>query len=1088
MRIILDLQGAQSDSRFRGIGRYSLALARAIAQEAKQHEVWLALSGRYRESIEPLRAEFAHLIPREWIRIFELPGPVAELDPGNAWRMQIAELLREKFLSDLRPDIVHMSTMFEGFHNEVVASVCRLDKNIPTAVTLYDLIPMVHPERFLADPDRRRCYLRRAQSLKRADLLLAISESSRKEAIETLQISPERITTIGSGVSEWFHPEDVSEESRRALMERRGLRKPFILCAGTVDPNKNLGALIAAFGLLPDQLRKKHQLAISGKITEEERRLLLSQLAKSVVGDDVVFVGYVSDEELRLLYRTCALFVLPSLHEGFGLPLVEAMACGAAVIGSNCTSIPEIIDRPEALFDPRSPQAIADCIAEVLSNWKVRRGLQEWGRERSRGFSWESCGRKALAAFETLNAKSSVTKSVIFPSLRERRPTLAFVSPLPPAETPLANYAAKVLPSLSRYYDIVCIVDQREVADDWITAEFPVHDLDWFKAKANSFERILYQFGNSSCHKHIFNLIVEHPGVVELHNLFFGETLDWMDRSGYAPGIFARTLYDSDGFFALKKDRDDGRAASIRKFSSDVSIFQASIGVVVRSDDNPDPAAGVTEFAAQDLHRRFVESSGDREPFPSEKSAEHYAQAIEYFYGHGAQALEARLLTTIAQMSAPAQPSEQDVAQTAIAIALNRLRLGPRQILVDVTNIAESDAHTGIQRVTRGLLMSLIDDPPAGFRVEPVRAESGRYIYARRFACRLLGLSDEHFSDDPVETGAGDIFLGVEWGAHVVPSMKPWFLNEQARGLRIFFVVHDMLPVLRPELFRPEIAPLALAWINAVTEIADTVACVSRTVADELFGWLGKAKPQRLRPLTLGFFHHGADLNSTVPTKGLTEDASKIFANLSARPTFLMVGTVEPRKGYGQAFAAMEQLWRQGVDANLVIVGNLGWLMDDLANQMQRHPEQGHRLFWLRGASDEMLELVYSKSKALVAASEGEGFGLPLIEAAQHGLPVIARDIPVFREVAGKHAFYFCGATAESLAVALQTWLSLGNDAPQSTDIKRLTWQQSSRQLIDILRGERVYCKWPASKAAQSWIGKSMDRICVGEPVDRKET
>src|SRR6516165_3151128 len=148
MRIILDLQGSQSDSRFRGIGRYSLSLAKAIVREARNHDVWLALSGRYPDTDISLRDEFANLIPREQIRTFELPGPVAELDPRNSWRTQAAELLREKFLSDLRPDIVHMSTLFEGFHNEVVASVCRLDKNIPTAVTLYDLIPMVHPERF----------------------------------------------------------------------------------------------------------------------------------------------------------------------------------------------------------------------------------------------------------------------------------------------------------------------------------------------------------------------------------------------------------------------------------------------------------------------------------------------------------------------------------------------------------------------------------------------------------------------------------------------------------------------------------------------------------------------------------------------------------------------------------------------------------------------------------------------------------------------------------------------------------------------------------------------------------------------------
>ena len=214
MRIVLDLQGAQSESRFRGIGRYSLALAEAIAREAGQHEIWLTLSGRFPESIDPLRARFANLVPAERIRVFELPGPVAEVDLANAWRMQAAELLREKFLADLRPDIVHISTLFEGLHNEVVASVGTLDRAIPTAVTLYDLIPMLHPETYLSNPLAKRSYLRRAQSLKRADLLLAISRSSAREAIDTLTYFPSRTVTIGAGVNPWFKQVEITPDAK----------------------------------------------------------------------------------------------------------------------------------------------------------------------------------------------------------------------------------------------------------------------------------------------------------------------------------------------------------------------------------------------------------------------------------------------------------------------------------------------------------------------------------------------------------------------------------------------------------------------------------------------------------------------------------------------------------------------------------------------------------------------------------------------------------------------------------------------------------------------------------------------------------
>ena len=152
---MLDLQGAQSESRFRGIGRYTLALAEAIVREAEQHEIFLALSGRFPESVDSLRARFANLLPAERIRVFELPGPVAEADLANTWRMQAAELLREKFLADLRPDVLHLSTVLEGAGNETVVSVGRLGSTVSTVATLYDLIPLLRPETYLCALPRR---------------------------------------------------------------------------------------------------------------------------------------------------------------------------------------------------------------------------------------------------------------------------------------------------------------------------------------------------------------------------------------------------------------------------------------------------------------------------------------------------------------------------------------------------------------------------------------------------------------------------------------------------------------------------------------------------------------------------------------------------------------------------------------------------------------------------------------------------------------------------------------------------------------------------------------------------------------------
>ena len=142
-------------------------------------------------------------------------------------------------------------------------------------------------------------------------------------------------------------------------------------------------------------------------------------------------------------------------------------------------------------------------------------------------------------------------------------------------------------------------------------------------------------------------------------------------------------------------------------------------------------------------------------------------------------------------------------------------------------------------------------------------------------------------------------------------------------------------------------------------------------------------------------------------------------------PTFLMVGTIEPRKGYAEVLEAFDQLWAAGHAMNLVVVGKAGWMVDDTLARFQSHVRLGEDFFWLDAASDECLEDMYQCATCLIAASKGEGFGLPLIEAARHGVPMIVRELPVFREVAGESAYYFGGPESAGLAESVLDWLTL---------------------------------------------------------------
>lgn len=402
MRLLLDLQGAQTASRFRGIGRYSLALAQAIARNVRQHEVWICLNASFPETLSPLRAAFHGLVPPERILTFAVPRKVAGCETVDDWRRRAAELIREAFIDELRPDIVHVSSLFEGSRDSAVLSVGRLADRTRTAVTLYDLIPLLNEDTYLGTEEVKRWYREKLDSLKRADLLLAISEYARQEAIGAGVNPAASVVSISSACADIFKPLDLHPSNREALMQRLGIRLPFLMYSGAFDSRKNLYRLLEGFSKLPPTLQAGHELVLVGPVAEAERIRLESTAESLGIRGRVIFTGHVSDDDLLALLRSADLFVFPSLHEGFGLPVLEAMACGTPTIGSNRTSIPEVIGLEEALFDPTDAVSIANKIAEVLTSKDLQQKLRQHGIDQSRNFSWDQTAERAIAAFESI--------------------------------------------------------------------------------------------------------------------------------------------------------------------------------------------------------------------------------------------------------------------------------------------------------------------------------------------------------------------------------------------------------------------------------------------------------------------------------------------------------------------------------------------------------------------------------------------------------------------------------------------------------------------------------------------------------------
>ena len=404
MRLVLDLQAAQSGSRFRGIGRYSFSLAKYLLMAATQrgHEVFIFLNGNFAAEAAEITDQLSGLISKNKIVLFYTPSPCADNDPANAWRHGAAKLLREEALASLNPDFVHVSTLLaDCWTDDSIVSVGELH-NTPTALTHYDLIPLAMQDQYLPPSAYRNHYLEKIENVKRADLLLAISDFTKVEAIVLLIFDESKIINISTAIEKDFGRKISSPSAIEKLMSNLGLRKDFLLYApGGFDPRKNLNRLIEAYASLSAHLRSMHQLVIASKLGP-------GQLADwtwkgqdaGLAAGELVLTDYVSDDDLIDLYHGCHAYVFPSLHEGFGLPVLEAMACGAAVIASDCTSIPEAVGLSAALFDPLSVEDIAIKLQSVLTDQSYRNRLREHGKIQLKKFSWEKTAGEALNAIE----------------------------------------------------------------------------------------------------------------------------------------------------------------------------------------------------------------------------------------------------------------------------------------------------------------------------------------------------------------------------------------------------------------------------------------------------------------------------------------------------------------------------------------------------------------------------------------------------------------------------------------------------------------------------------------------------------------
>lgn len=586
MRIIIDLQGAQSSgSRNRGIGRYSLSLAQAIARNIGNHELLIALNGGFSDTLEPIREAFDGLVKQSAIYVWYPPKNIFYADSRNSNRRRSAELIREAFLAALRPDIVIVTSLFEGLDDDVATSVGVLSQTLPTAIILYDLIPLIRRDPYLANPIIESWFENKLGHMRRANLLFAISESSRQEGIEYLGFPAENSINISTAADPHFKPLFISKSREDELRLKYGLDRQFMMYTGGIDYRKNIEGLIRAYSRLPKSLRATHQLAVVCSV-KTASRTALQKLAKEqgLKHDELILTGFVPDLDLVHLYNLCKAFVFPSIHEGFGLPALEAMSCGKAVIGSNNSSLPEVIGNDNALFDPNNDESITEKIAQVLSDPTFRKQLEQHGHSQSKKFTWDDCAKKTLAAIENWSEREH--KNTNYSIRNKKRPKLAYISPIPPERSGISDYSAELLPELARHYDIDVIVNQEKVVSQPILANCNLRDVKWFRTNANSYDRVLYHFGNNHLHQHMFGLLKEIPGIVVLHDFFLSGIIRHMDLTGYAPNLWNTSIYRDHGYVALAARHTGDGYHVIWDYPNNLSVINNSLGVIVHSESS----------------------------------------------------------------------------------------------------------------------------------------------------------------------------------------------------------------------------------------------------------------------------------------------------------------------------------------------------------------------------------------------------------------------------------------------------------------------------------------------------------------------
>lgn len=383
-KIAIDLRSLETPTGKRGVGYYNKNIFKHLLQ-TNHPDLEFDL---FSFPISNLPKEFKVNLPDRFLSVPALFWPkkgLRRLDP-------LFSIFWKNTLNVLKPDLLHLPFIFDVYH-------LSIPKNIKTIITIYDIIPLLYSKQYFKNKKAEDWYRQRFSEVKKATKIITISESSKKDIVKLLEIPEEKVEVIYGGVDEKFKV--IEQDKVTEILDKYKIKQPYILTVSTHSFHKNISRIFQAFKeYIISEKNESLSLVVVCKLISSEKKDWKKQLRELNIEKRVILTNFVEETDLPAIYSGAEVFLFPSLYEGLGLPVLEAMTCGVPVITSNVSSLSEVGGEAAKYVNPENVVEIKNAIAEVLENQNLRSLMIEKGFKQIKKFNWKKAAQETLQVYQ----------------------------------------------------------------------------------------------------------------------------------------------------------------------------------------------------------------------------------------------------------------------------------------------------------------------------------------------------------------------------------------------------------------------------------------------------------------------------------------------------------------------------------------------------------------------------------------------------------------------------------------------------------------------------------------------------------------